>query len=146
MSKKVFKSNMVSYIKYKLQEEKWLDKDTYLLVFQDMVDEDGEIYHLEVEYHVDEDKFTYTRVYEHENIDAVCFVSNTFKNQFIEYVLKQIGKINEDDIVTSSTIVLSLKVVLPPNMTMGEYSKWLNSLEINIADSGGVKILEIEKK
>ena len=37
MAKKVFILNYASYIKYELQEEKWLDKDTYLFVFQDMV-------------------------------------------------------------------------------------------------------------
>ena len=146
MAKKVFILNYASYIKYELQEEKWLDKDTYLLVFQDMTDKDGETYHLEVEYHVDEDKFTYTRVYADENVDAKCFVSSGFKNQFMEHILKQVGKINENDIVTSSTIELSLKVALPLNMTVGEYKKWLENLEINIADGNGVKILEISKK
>ena len=146
MAKKVFTLNYASCIKYELQEEKWLDKDTYLLVFQDMTDKDGETYHLEVEYHVDEDKFTYTRVYADENVDAKYFVSSGFKNQFMEYILKQVGKINENDIVTSSTIELSLKVALPLNMTVGEYKKWLENLEINIADGNGVKILEISKK
>ena len=146
MAKKVFTLNYASCIKYELQEEKWLDKDTYLLVFQDMTDKDGETYHLEVEYHVDEDKFTYTRVYADENVDAKYFVSGGFKNQFMEYILKQVGKISENDIVTSSTIELSLKVALPLNMTVGEYKKWLENLEINIADGNGVKILEISKK
>lgn len=147
MAKKVFTSNFVSYVKYELQEEKWFDKDTYLLVFQDMTDKDGETYHLEVEYHVDEDKFTYTRVYEYENIDAIYFVSATFKNQFMEYVLKQIGKIDDDTTITTSNIEVSLKLAVPLNMTVHDFEEWLDNISIQVTNENGkVKILDVIKK
>lgn len=147
MAKKVFTSNFVSYVKYELQEEKWLDKDTYLLVFQDMTDKDGETCHLEVEYHVDEDKFTYTRVYADENVDAIYFVSATFKNQFMEYVLKQIGKIDDDTTITTSNIEVSLKLAVPLNMMVHEFKEWLDNISIQVTNENDkVKILDVIKK
>ena len=62
---------------YEVIDEYWLDEDTYVIIFQDMEDKDGDIFHLEVEYHKDEERITYTRVYEFENVEASLFVSKS---------------------------------------------------------------------
>lgn len=73
--KKVFTSTKMADIFYEVQDEYWLDDDTYVIIFQDMVDVDGDTFHLEVEYHVDEERVTYTRVYEYENVEASAFIA-----------------------------------------------------------------------
>lgn len=51
-------------------EVRWLDNVTFLMVFRDEKDTEGDIYHMESEYHIDEDKMVYTKVYEHEVIQC----------------------------------------------------------------------------
>ena len=48
MAKKVFTSKLFKDLFYEVLEEMWIDDDTYVMVFQDMVDKDGDKYHLEV--------------------------------------------------------------------------------------------------
>ena len=80
MSKK-FTSKKALEVVYEILGEEWLDDDTYVVVFNDMIDVDGDTYHLEVEYHKDEKRITYTRVYDYENVEASNLVSPCFKNQ-----------------------------------------------------------------
>lgn len=96
MAKKViFTSKTIAEIFYEVIGEYWLDDDTYVIIFQDMVDVDGDTYHLEVEYHKDEERITYTRVYDHENVEASQFVSPCFKKQIEEYTSQQVGVLNK---------------------------------------------------
>ena len=88
--KKIFTSSTLPNIFYQVMEEYWLDDDTYVIVFQDMVDVDDDTYHLEVEYHKDEDKVTHTRVYDYENVDARLLISPCFKRQIDKYILEQV--------------------------------------------------------
>lgn len=89
--KMIFTSNAMPEIFYRVMGEGWLDDDTYVIVFQDMVDVDGDTFHMEVEYHKDEERITYTRVYDYENVDGTLFISSCFKKQIDEYILKQVG-------------------------------------------------------
>jgi len=91
MNKK-FTSKSIPEIVYEVIGEQWLDKDTYVVVFDQMADVDGDTYHLEVEYHKDEKRITYTRVYDHENVEASILVSSCLKKQIEEYVLQQVVK------------------------------------------------------
>ena len=79
MAKKKFTSEKAPEIVYEVLSGGWIDDDTYVLIFNDMKDVDGDIFHLEVEYHKDEKQITYTRVYDYENVDASQFVSPCFK-------------------------------------------------------------------
>lgn len=149
---KIFTSKLTPSFFYKVIDEKWLDKDTYVVIFQDMIDIDGDTYHLEVEYHKDEEKITYTRVYEDEIIsDAEKYVINAFRKQIDEYILKQVGVIGENDTIIDTTIELKLRLAIPLDMRVEEYEKYLNSMwiEINRLNANAdkrVKVLSFENK
>lgn len=134
--KKIFTSNAMPEIFYQVMEEGWLDDDTYVIVFQDMVDVDGDTFHMEVEYHKDEERITYTRVYDYENVDGTLFISPCFKKQIDEYILKQTGVIN--GILTKQKIALELTLDIDPKMSVGELRDWLKEcIQIQVDSYGG---------
>lgn len=92
---KKFTSKDIPEVVYEVVGEYWLDDDTYVIIFNDMIDVDGDTYHLEVEYHKDEERVTYTRVYDYENVGAFAFVSPCFRKQIKEYVLQQVGALKD---------------------------------------------------
>lgn len=144
MSKK-FTSNSIKEIFYEIVGEEWIDEDTYVIIFQDMTDSDGDTYHLEVEYHKDENRVTYTRVYDYENVHGML-PSPCFQKQIEEYLLKKVGVINENDTITETTIEVKLKLAVPLNMSIGEYESWLDCLSIDVTNGEkDIKILEINK-
>jgi len=92
MGKKIFKCDEIKEFFYRLIGEYWLDDDTYVLVLADMVDEDGDVYNIDVEWHNDEQRVTYTKVYEFETMDGTDCVSDCFKKVIEEYLMKQVNK------------------------------------------------------
>jgi len=154
MAKKVFKSKFFIDLFYEVVDEYWLDEDTYVIIFQDMTDSDGDTYHLEVEYHKDEERITYTRVYEYENVHDML-PSYVFKKQIDEYILQQVGVISEDEMLVTKEISVELKLVVPKSMTLGEFQEWLKEsfIEVNRLTPtdkekffNKVKVLEINNK
>jgi len=152
--KKVFTSTKMANIFYEVQDEYWLDDDTYVIIFQDMVDADGDTYHLEVEYHEDEERITYTCVYENENVHDML-LSYVFKKQIEEYILQKVGVISDDEMLVTKEISVELKLVVPKSMTMGEFQEWLKEsfIEVNRLTPtdkekffNKVKVLEINNK
>lgn len=149
MVKKKFINKNIPEVSYEIVGEGWLDKNTYVIVFAEMTDVDGDVYHLEVEYHKDEEKVTYTRVYDYENVEASQFVSPCFKKQIEEYALQQVGKLREDSMLTKQKVEVELTLDVPLDMTVGEFEKWLkNELKVNVITplDSKVEILKIEKK
>ena len=156
MAKKViFTSKTIAEIFYEVIGEYWLDDDTYVIIFQDMVDVDGDTFHLEVEYHADEERVTYTRVYEYENVEASAFVSPCFKKPIEEYILQKAGVISEDEMLVTKEISVELTLAVPKSMTMGEFQEWLKEsfIEVNRLTPtdkekffNKVKVLEINNK
>ena len=149
MVKKKFINKNIPEVSYEIVGEGWLDKNTYVIVFAEMTDVDGDVYHLEVEYHKDEEKVTYTRVYDYENFEASQFVSPCFKKQIEEYTLRQVGKLREDSMLTKQKVEVELTLDVPLDMTIGEFEKWLkNELKVNVITplDSKVEILKIEKK
>lgn len=148
MAKKFVNKN-IPEVSYEIVGEGWLDKNTYVIVFAEMTDVDGDVYHLEVEYHKDEEKVTYTRVYDYENVEASQFVSPCFKKQIEEYALQQVGKLREDSMLTKQKVEVELTLDVPLDMTVGEFENWLkNELKVNVITplDSKVEILKIEKK
>ena len=148
MAKKFVNKNIPEVV-YEVVGEGWLDKNTYVIVFAEMTDVDGDVYHLEVEYHKDEEKVTYTRVYDYENVEASQFVSPCFKKQIEEYALQQVGKLREDSMLTKQKVEVELTLDVPLDMTVGEFENWLkNELKVNVITplDSKVEILKIEKK
>lgn len=148
MAKKFVNKN-IPEVSYEIVGEGWLDKNTYVIVFAEMTDVDGDVYHLEVEYHKDEEKVTYTRVYDYENVEASQFVSPCFKKQIEEYTLRQVGKLREDSMLTKQKVEVELTLDVPLDMTVGEFENWLkNELKVNVITplDSKVEILKIEKK
>lgn len=133
MTKKKFTNKKCPEIVYEILGEEWLDKDTYVIVFAEMTDVDGDIYHLEVEYHKDEERVTYTRVYDYENVEASKFVSPCFKKQIEEYILQQVGVLDKDSFLNIQSIEVELTLGVPKDMTIGEFQEWLkeSSIEVN---------------
>lgn len=90
MDKVIFKSERIPRVTYVVIGEYWLDDDTYVIIFDDMVDGDGDVFHLETEWHEDEKRITWTRVYEHETLSGEELVSPIFKKMISEYLKKKI--------------------------------------------------------
>ena len=152
--KKVFKSKFFLDLFYEVMGEFWLDNDTYVVIFQDMTDVDGDTYHLEVEYHKDEDRITYTRVYEFENVHDIL-PSHVFVKQIEEYILQQVGVISNDEFISTRDISVELKLAVPKDMTLGEFQEWLKECTIEVnrlvpSDKeklmSKIRILEIKNK
>jgi hypothetical protein len=149
MAKKViFTSKTIAEIFYEIVGEYWLDDDTYVIIFQDMVDVDGDTFHLEAEYHKDESRITYTRVYEYENVDGTAFVSPCFKKQIEEYILRQVGALRTDSFLNTQTIEVELRLDVPKDMTMGEFDQWLKDLAIEVKspEADRIRVLGINNK
>ena len=130
MAKKVFTSKFFKDLFYEVLDEMWIDDDTYVMVFQDMVDKDGDTFHLEVEYHKDEDRVTFTRVYEYENVNADYLITAGFKKDIEEYILKQVGVVK--GMLTKQKIAVELTLDIDPSMSIGELNEWLNELTIEV--------------
>ena len=148
MNKK-FTSTKIPEIVYEVVDEKWLDKDTYVVVFKEMKDVDSVTYHLEVEYHKDEDKITYTRVYSFDIVDAFKLVSPCFRKQIEEYVLQQVGVLRKGSFVTEQEVVTWLKLDVPKDTSVGELREFLNSLKFEAVHTmtprdEKIKVLSIE--
>ena len=149
MAKKViFTSKTIAEIFYEIVGEFWLDNNTYVINFQDMVDVDGDTFYLEVEYHKDESRITYTRVYEHEVVDGTAFVSPCFKKQIEEYILRQVGVLRTDSFLNTQTIEVELRLDVPKDMTMGEFDQWLKDLviEVKSPEADRIRVLGINNK
>lgn len=129
MANKKFE-NKVLHLTYEVIDEKWLDKDTYVLVFQDMKD-NNDTFHLEVEYHKDESKITWSRVYEHETIDEPILQIGCQK-EVEKYLLQRAEVLREGSFLHTQEITLSLKIDLPQDMTVGELREWLDTLKFEV--------------
>lgn len=134
MAKKKFTNKNYPEIVYEVVNEGWLDNETYVIVFNEMTDVDSDVYHLEVEYHTDEDKVTYTRVYDHENIEASQFVSPCFKKQIEEYILQQVGVLDKDSLFNTQKVEIELKLGFPKDMTIGELNEFLGMVKKELAE------------
>ena len=146
MAKKKFTSKFFKDLFYEVMDEYWLDDDTYVIIFQDMVDVDGDTFHLEVEYHKDENRITYTRVYEYENVEATIIY--TFKKQIDEYILKQVGKLRKDSLLMKQRVSVDLELDVPEDMSVGEFEKWFNEdLKVSVMTplDSKVEVLKINK-
>lgn len=149
MAKKKFTNKNYPEIVYEVIDEGWIDDETYVIVFKEMTDVDGDVFHLEVEFHKDENRVTYTRVYDYENVEASCFVTPCFKRQMEEYILKQVGKLREGSMLNKQRVEIELTLDVPLDMTVGEFEKWLkNELKVSVMTplDSKVEILKIEKK
>lgn len=148
MAKKFVNKNIPEVV-YEVVGEGWLDKNTYVIVFAEMTDVDGDTYHLEVEYHKDEKRITYTRVYDYENVEASMFVSPCFKKQIEEYVLQQAGVLREGSFLNTQNVSLKLELDIPKDTTIGELREFLNSLKFEAVHTmtprdEKIKVLSIE--
>lgn len=148
MAKKFVNKN-IPEVAYEVVGEGWLDKNTYVIVFAEMTDVDGDTYHLEVEYHKDEKRITYTRVYDYENVEASMFVSPCFKKQIEEYVLQQVGVLREGSFLNTQNVSLKLELDIPKDTTIGELREFLNSLKFEAVHTmtprdEKIKVLSIE--
>ena len=149
MANKKFTSASIPEVSYEIVNEGWIDKDTYLIVFQNMTDVDDDVFHLEVEYHKDENEIVYTRCYDYEVIDGTQYVSKTFKKQFEEYILKQVGKLRKDSTISKHTVEVELTLDVPLNISVGEFDNWLkNEIKVSVMTplDSKVEILGIKKK
>lgn len=134
MAKKKFTNKNYPEIVYEVVDEGWLDDETYVIVFNEMTDVDGDVFHLEVEYHKDEEEVTYTRVYDYENVEASCFVTPCFKRQMEEYILQQVGVLDKDSLFSTQKVEVELKLVVPKDMTAGELHEFLDMVKEELAE------------
>ena len=112
-------------------DEKWLDKDTYVVVFDDKKDLMGDVYHLEVEYHADEKKFVFSQVYENEVLDANALMIG-IKKQIKEYILQQLGILRNGSILQNQSLTINIELDIPQDVTIGELHEFIESLKVEI--------------
>jgi hypothetical protein len=148
MAKKFVNKNIPEVV-YEVVGGGWIDKDTYVIAFKEMKDVDGDTYYLEVEYHKDEKRITYTRVYDYENVEASMFVSPCFRKQIEEYVLQQVGVLREGSFLNTQNVSLELELDIPKDTTIGELREFLNSLKFEAVHTMSprdekIKVLSIE--
>ena len=134
MAKKKFTNKNYPEIVYEVVGEGWIDDETYVIVFNEMTDVDGDVFHLEVEFHKDENRVTYTRVYDYENVEASCFVTPCFKRQMEEYILKQVGVLDKDTFFNTQKVEVELKLGVPKDMTIGELHEFLDMVKEELAE------------
>ena len=151
MAKKKFTSKNIPDVFYEVLGEKWMDNNTYLIVFQEMTDVDGEIYHLEVEYHKDEDEIFFVRVYEHDTLSGSEYVSPCFVKQIEEYILKQVGKLREGSMLNKQKVEIELELDIPKDTTIGELNEWLATLKFEVVHTmtpkdEKIKLLSVKNK
>jgi hypothetical protein len=150
MTTKFVNKNIPEVI-YEVVGEGWIDNDTYVIVFAEMTDVDGDIYHLEVEYHKDEGEITYTRVYDYENVDASCFVTPGLKRQMEEYILKQVGVLRKGSFLNTQNVSLELELDIPKDTTIIELNEWLKTLKFEVVHTmtpkdEKIKLLSVKNK
>ena len=107
MSKK-FTNEKYPEIIYEVIDEGWLDKDTYVIVFNDMKDDEDDVFHLEVEYHKDENKVTFTRVYEFCNVSSEALVTYCFKEEIKKYILRKCHVLKENSNMIREVILVEV--------------------------------------
>lgn len=145
---KKFTNKNYPEIFYEILGEEWMDEDTYVIVFQNMIDIDGDEYHLEVEYHKDEKRITYTRVYDYENVNAEYFVSPCFKRDIDEYILRKCGVIDEDMFINTQELAVSLKLGVSKDTSVGDLHGFLETAKSEMAEFAktfygkGIKVIE----
>lgn len=132
MEKVKFVSMSIPEVFYEVVGEKWMDKNTYLVVFQTMTDVDGDDFHMEAEYHKDENKIYYSRCYEHDVLDGSQYISPIFKKQIEEYILKKVGILREGSFISKHKISVELTLDIPKGATIGELHEWLGELSIEV--------------
>ena len=134
MAIKKFTNKNYPEIVYEVVDEGWLDDETYVIVFNEMTDVDGDVFHLEVEFHKDENRVTYTRVYDYENVEASCFVTPCFKRQMEEYILQQVEVLDKDTFFNTQKVEVELKLGVPKDMTAGELHEFLDMVKEELAE------------
>ena len=140
MKGKQFKGKFFTEIIYEVIDERWIDDDTYVVVFNDMEDKDGDTYHLEVEYHADEDRLTFVRVYEHEVVKAENLITYSIKRDIEEYVLGKVGKI--EGMLSRQKIAVEVSLDVDPSTTVGEMQDILKNLKIEVT-SDSAKVIKV---
>lgn len=151
MENKKFTSKNCPEIFYQVMGEGWIDEDTYVILFQNMVDVDGDVFHMEAEYHKDENRITYTRVYDYENADGTNFISPCFKKQIDEYILQQVGVLRKGSAFVTKEIAIELVMDVPQDTSMGEFQDFLQDLKVEIIGTKTprdekIKVLKITNK
>ena len=147
MNKK-FTNNNYPEIIYEVVGEDWMDDETYVIVFQDMIDVDGDKYHLEVEYHEDENRITYTRVYDYETLNAEHLISSCFKRDIDEYILLKCGVIDEDMLITTQEVSVRLKLGVSKNASVGDIHEFLKTAKSEMGEfaktlyGNGIKVID----
>lgn len=133
MEKKVF-LNKLSNTRYEIVDSAWIDKDTFVIVFQDMKDIDGDTFHFEAEYHKDEQRVTFVLVYEYEVLSGEDCIPTSVKREIEEYMLKQISVVK--GMLIKRNITLELSLDIDENMTMDELRTYLDGLDIDVKGYG----------
>jgi len=151
MENKKFTSKNCPEIFYEVVGEGWIDEDTYVIVFQEMTDADGDVYHLEVEYHKDEDKIFFVRVYEYDTLSGREYVSPCFVKQIEEYTLQQVGVLRKGSLINTQIVSLELELDVPQDATIGELNEWLATLKFEVVHTmtprdEKIKLLSVKNK
>ena len=149
--RKKFTSASMPEIFYEVVGEGWMDKDTYVIVFQTMTDVDGDDFHTEVEYHKDENEIVYTRCYDDEVMDGTMYVSPCFKRQIEEYTLQQVGVLRKGSSLYTQNVSLELELDIPQDTYLEEFNDWFSTLKFEVVHTmtpkdEKIKLLSIKNK
>ena len=146
MEKVRFVSRIIPEVFYEVVREKWMDINTYLVVFQTKTNVDGVDFHMEAEYHKDENKVYYSRCYSNEVLDGSQYISPIFKQQIEEYISKKVGILREGSFMHKRKIQAELTLDIPKGVTMGELYEWIGELTIEVKSpkSDFIKVIDVK--
>jgi hypothetical protein len=146
MEKVKFTNKNIPEVVYEIVGENWIDNDTYLIAFNTMTDVDGDDFHMEVEYHKDENKIFYSRCYEHEMMDGTQYVSPCFKKQIDEYIMRQVGILRDGSFINYQKISVELTLDIPINVSLGDLNEWLKELTIEVKSPRAdfIRVLDVK--
>lgn len=143
MANKKFTSKSTPDVFYEVVGEGWMDKNTYLIVFQEMTDADGDVYHLEVEYHKDENEIFFVRVYEYDTLIGREYVSSSFVRQIEEYILRQVGVVKGT--LSKHKIAVELTLDIDPSVSVGELEEWVKEVAVGLSStSANIRPIRVE--
>ena len=115
---------------YNVVDSYYIDNDTYVVIFEDFVDEDGDKYHLEVEYHFDEKRFTYTNCWEHGTM--VANVPEKIRNEIESEIRKYIGLVSGVEIREVKKFRVEFVLEVDPDATVSDVRSYLDGVVVTV--------------
>ena len=113
---------------FTIEDWKWLDDDTLVLTTKPFFEGTEDENHLEVEYHRDEHKFTFTQVYNYETMEYN--LRENVKRKFIDFMCRNCGITK--NIPIKQTISIDIWLDVDDNAKVGDVQDFIKKVGTNV--------------